>query len=90
MQRTYDVIVVGAGLSGGLPCAAYLQKAGLEALLLEANSEFADGPADLERVRGPRPGSLVVAYRASCSNSRVRRLMSRLRSAGDSGASSFS
>jgi phytoene dehydrogenase-like protein len=39
MQRTYDVIVVGAGLSGGLPCAAYLQKAGLEVLLLEANTE---------------------------------------------------
>jgi phytoene dehydrogenase-like protein len=39
VQRTYDVIVVGAGLSGGLPCAAYLQKAGLEVLLLEANSE---------------------------------------------------
>jgi phytoene dehydrogenase-like protein len=39
MQRTYDVIVIGAGLSGGLPCAAYLQKAGLDVLLLEANSE---------------------------------------------------
>jgi phytoene dehydrogenase-like protein len=39
MQRTYDVIVIGAGLSGGLPCAAYLQKAGLEVLLLEANTE---------------------------------------------------
>jgi len=57
---------------------------------VDPHTEFADGPADLERVRGPRPGSLVVAYRASCSNSRVRRLMSRLRSAGDSGASSFS
>ena len=39
MQTRYDVIVIGAGLSGGLPCAAYLQKAGLEVLLLEANSE---------------------------------------------------
>ena len=26
----YDVIVIGGGLSGGLPPAAYLQKAGLE------------------------------------------------------------
>jgi phytoene dehydrogenase-like protein len=35
----YDVIVVGAGLSGGLPAAAYLQKAGLQVLLVEANTE---------------------------------------------------
>ena len=34
-----DVIVVGAGLSGGLPAAAYLQKAGLQVLIIEANAE---------------------------------------------------
>jgi len=33
------VIVVGAGLSGGLPAAAYLQKAGLQVLVVEANAE---------------------------------------------------
>jgi phytoene dehydrogenase-like protein len=36
----YDVVVIGGGLSGGLPAAAYLQKAGLDVLLLEANSEL--------------------------------------------------
>jgi phytoene dehydrogenase-like protein len=36
----YDVIVVGGGLSGGLPAATYLQKAGLEVLIVEANSEL--------------------------------------------------
>jgi phytoene dehydrogenase-like protein len=34
-----DVIVIGAGLSGGLPAACYLQKAGLDVLVIEANSE---------------------------------------------------
>jgi len=33
-----DVIVIGGGLSGGLPAAAYLQKAGL--LVVEANAEL--------------------------------------------------
>jgi phytoene dehydrogenase-like protein len=42
MRKTaYDVIVVGGGLSGGLPAAAYLQRAGLDVLILEANSELA-------------------------------------------------
>jgi phytoene dehydrogenase-like protein len=36
----YDVIVVGGGLSGGLPAATYLQKSGLEVLIVEANSEL--------------------------------------------------
>jgi phytoene dehydrogenase-like protein len=36
-----DVIVVGGGLSGGLPAAAYLQKAGLQVLIVEANAELA-------------------------------------------------
>src|SRR5215472_765603 len=35
-----DVIVVGGGLSGGLPAAAYLQKAGLQVLIIEANAEL--------------------------------------------------
>jgi phytoene dehydrogenase-like protein len=34
-----DVIVIGAGVSGGLPAACYLQRAGLDVLLIEANSE---------------------------------------------------
>jgi phytoene dehydrogenase-like protein len=37
----HDVIVIGGGVSGGLPAAAYLQKAGLDVLVLEANSEVA-------------------------------------------------
>ena len=40
-MRTYDVIVIGGGIAGGLPCAAYLQKAGLDVLVLEANTEVA-------------------------------------------------
>jgi phytoene dehydrogenase-like protein len=36
----HDVIVIGGGLSGGLPAAAYLQKAGLDVLIIEANSEL--------------------------------------------------
>jgi phytoene dehydrogenase-like protein len=37
---TVDVIVVGGGLSGGLPAAAYLQKCGLQVLIVEANAEL--------------------------------------------------
>jgi phytoene dehydrogenase-like protein len=40
VNSSYDVVVIGGGLSGGLPAAAYLQKAGLEVLILEANSEL--------------------------------------------------
>lgn len=36
----FDVIVIGGGLSGGLPAASYLQKAGLDVLIVEANSEL--------------------------------------------------
>jgi phytoene dehydrogenase-like protein len=39
MSADFDVIVIGGGLSGGLPAAAYLQKAGLQVLIVEANSE---------------------------------------------------
>ena len=38
--QTVDVIVIGGGLSGGLPAAAYLQKAGLQVLVVEANAEI--------------------------------------------------
>ena len=38
-MESYDVIVIGGGISGGLPSAAYLQKAGLDVLLVEANAE---------------------------------------------------
>jgi len=40
VKAAYDLIVVGGGLSGGLPAAAYLQKSGLDVLVLEANSEL--------------------------------------------------
>jgi phytoene dehydrogenase-like protein len=40
MKDAYDLIVIGGGLSGGLPAATYLQKAGLDVLVLEANSEL--------------------------------------------------
>jgi len=38
-QTQYDVIIIGAGASGGLPAAAYLQKAGAKVLLVDANHE---------------------------------------------------
>jgi phytoene dehydrogenase-like protein len=37
---TFDVIVVGGGVSGGLPAAAYLQKAGLDVAVVEARPEL--------------------------------------------------
>jgi phytoene dehydrogenase-like protein len=40
MKDAYDLIVIGGGLSGGLPAATYLQKAGLDVLVVEANSEL--------------------------------------------------
>jgi phytoene dehydrogenase-like protein len=36
----YDVVVIGGGLSGGLPAAAYLQKCGFDVRIVEANSEL--------------------------------------------------
>jgi phytoene dehydrogenase-like protein len=35
----YDVIVIGAGLAGGLPAGNYLQKAGARVLMIDANQE---------------------------------------------------
>ena len=37
LEPEYDVIVIGAGISGGIPAAAYLQKAGARVLLVDAN-----------------------------------------------------
>jgi phytoene dehydrogenase-like protein len=39
-MMTFDVIVVGGGVSGGLPAAAYLQKAGLDVAVVEARPEL--------------------------------------------------
>ena len=41
MAMNFDVVVVGGGLSGGLPTAAYLQKAGLKVVILERRHELA-------------------------------------------------
>lgn len=38
-MQTFDVIVVGGGISGGLPAAAYLQKAGLDVAVVESRPE---------------------------------------------------
>jgi phytoene dehydrogenase-like protein len=35
----FDVIVVGGGISGGIPAATYLQKAGLKVAIVEARPE---------------------------------------------------
>jgi phytoene dehydrogenase-like protein len=40
VTAAHDLIVIGGGLSGGLPAAAYLQKSGLDVLIVEANSEL--------------------------------------------------
>jgi phytoene dehydrogenase-like protein len=41
MAMNFDVVVVGGGLSGGLPTAAYLQKAGLKVAIVERRHELA-------------------------------------------------
>jgi len=38
-MNEYDVIIIGAGLGGGLPAGCYLQKAGARVLMIEANQE---------------------------------------------------
>jgi glycine/D-amino acid oxidase-like deaminating enzyme len=48
-----DVIVIGGGLSGGLPAAAYLQKAGLRVLVVEANAEPGSFGAQPPRPHAP-------------------------------------
>jgi phytoene dehydrogenase-like protein len=37
---TFDIVVIGGGVSGGLPAASYLQKAGLRVVIVEANSDL--------------------------------------------------
>ncbi|HEY8492072.1 MAG TPA: NAD(P)/FAD-dependent oxidoreductase [Dehalococcoidia bacterium] len=39
-METFDVIVIGGGISGGLPAATYLQKAGLKVAVIEAKPEL--------------------------------------------------
>lgn len=39
-METFDVVVVGGGISGGLPAATYLQKAGLRVAVVEARPEL--------------------------------------------------
>lgn len=39
-MNTFDVIVVGGGVSGGLPAATYLQKSGLDVAVIEARPEL--------------------------------------------------
>ena len=50
MSRKYDVIIIGAG-HNGLVCAAYLARAGLSVLLLEANDQV--GGAAITREFAP-------------------------------------
>jgi len=50
----YDVIVVGAGISGGLPAAAYLQKAGYSVAVVERDKDGAPFSSSYERPPGVR------------------------------------
>src|SRR4051812_38537073 len=50
----YDIIVVGAGISGGLSAAAYLQKAGLSVAVIERDQDGAPFSSFYERPPGVR------------------------------------
>ena len=50
----FDVIVVGAGISGGLPAAAYLQKAGCSVAVIERDKHGAPFSSFYERAPGVR------------------------------------
>lgn len=50
----FDVIVVGAGISGGLPAAAYLQKAGCSVAVIERHEQGAPFSSSYERPPGVR------------------------------------
>ncbi len=53
-QEQYDVIVVGAGISGGLPAAAYLQKAGFSVLVIERDENGAPFASTYDGAPGVR------------------------------------
>ena len=40
VAETFDIVVIGGGVSGGHPAATYLQKAGLRVLIVGTNSEL--------------------------------------------------
>ena len=50
----FDVIVVGAGISGGLPAAALLQKAGCSVAVIERDKDGAPFSSFYERPPGVR------------------------------------
>src|SRR3954465_12578111 len=52
--EAFDVIVVGAGISGGLPAAAYLQKAGGSVAVVERDKDGAPFSSSYERPPGVR------------------------------------
>ncbi len=53
-MHEFDVIVVGGGLSGGLPAAAYLQRAGASVALVETRDRTASFFSSYERGPGVR------------------------------------
>src|SRR5215813_8846123 len=53
-RDVFDVIVVGAGISGGLPAAAYLQKAGCSVAVVERDKDGAPFSSSYERPPGVR------------------------------------
>ncbi len=53
-QSEFDVVIVGAGVSGGLPAAAYLQRAGASVALVERNERCATFFRSYERSPGVR------------------------------------
>lgn len=62
VEKEFDVIVIGAGASGGLPAAAYLQKAGARVALIEAMNEAGRSCMTHEII----PGSLYTQCAGGC------------------------